>query len=231
MNPVPEHIAIIMDGNGRWANKHDLPRIDGHKKGVEIVDDVVEACLDLGVKYLTLYAFSDENWGRPQEEVDSLMVLLAMYVRAKCEKMVSKGIKFGTIGDIKKLPDDALNEIIRVKKETENGERLNLILALSYGAHSEIVRACNRAIQNGTKNITESDINAGLDSCGMPNPDLLIRTSGELRISNFMLWQIAYTELYFTKILWPDFNRKELFKAVNNYRRRDRRFGRVSERG
>lgn len=229
MNPVPQHIAIIMDGNGRWAKQRGLSRLDGHRAGSERVEEVVEACKDLGVKYLTLYAFSDENWMRPEQEVSALMELLSFYIKSKCEKMVSRGVRFRTIGDVSKLPPTVLNDINEVMERTKHCSDINMILALSYGSHAEIARACNKLINEGKQKITPEDIESRLDTADMPPPDLLIRTSGECRISNFLLWQIAYAELYFTDVPWPDFTGEELVKAVDDYKKRERRFGRVKE--
>lgn len=231
MNPIPKHIAIIMDGNGRWARNNGLPRAEGHRKGTEAAEKIVEACRDLGVKHLTLYAFSEENWRRPAEEVSSLMRLLAYFVKAKCEKMLANGIRFKTIGDIAKLPEDVLAEIERVKEKTSECSDMDLILALSYGSHSEISRAFNQMAREGVREINPGDIEAHLDTAGIPHPDLLIRTSGEYRLSNFMLWQLAYAELYFADVLWPEFSENDLMEAINDYRRRERRFGGVIEEG
>lgn len=227
MNDIPKHIAIIMDGNGRWAREHGLPREEGHRKGVEVVEEVVETCREIGVKYLTLYAFSSENWRRPDGEVKALMQLLSYFVRAKCEKMLASGVRLRTIGDISRLPGDVLADVNDVKEKTAGCSDMDLILALSYGSHSELARAFKRLIQEGKKEITPKDIEARLDTAGIPHPDLWIRTSGEYRLSNFLLWQLAYTELYFTSLYWPEFNKGELMKAVEDYRRRERRFGGV----
>lgn len=229
MNPIPKHIAIIMDGNGRWAKKHGLPREEGHSKGVEIVEDIVEECCSIGIKHLTLYAFSDENWGRPDTEVEALMQLLAYFVTSKCQKMLDSNIRFGTIGDIGKLPKAVLQKIEEVKEKTSKCRGMDLVLALSYGSYSEIVRAVNRLLERGVNKVTAKDIEQNLDTAGMPHPDLLIRTSGETRLSNFMLWQLAYSELYFTDLLWPEFSREELQKAIEDYRHRERRFGGIGK--
>jgi len=229
MNSIPTHIAIIMDGNGRWAKNNGLPRAEGHKKGVETVEEIVEACRDFGVKHLTLYAFSDENWNRPDSEIEALMQLLAIFVKSKCEKMLTNGIRFRTIGDIDKLPKKVLEEVLEVKEKTAKCKDMDLILALSYGSHAEIARACNRLIEEGRKEVSITDIESHLDTGNTPSPDLLIRTSGEFRLSNFMMWQLAYAELYFTDVLWPEFNKEELFKAIDDYKKRERRFGGVIE--
>lgn len=229
MNPLPSHIAIIMDGNGRWAKQKDLPREAGHRQGAQVAEAIVEACHDRGIQYLTLYSFSDENWERPIEEVIALMQLLDEFVISKREKMRSKGIRFRTIGDVSRLPSFVLDSITETIKTTAGGDKLTLTLALSYGSRAEICRAFNRCITDGLTTVTPQDIDAHLDTAGYPDPDLLIRTSGEYRISNYLLWQMAYTEMHFTKTLWPDFSATDLDAAIQDYRQRERRFGRVSE--
>jgi undecaprenyl diphosphate synthase len=229
MNPLPTHIAIIMDGNGRWAGQRDLPREAGHRQGALTAESIVEACHDRGISYLTLYAFSDENWERPAEEIVALMQLLDEFVISKRDKMRSKGIRFRAIGDISRLPKFVLESIHKTIEETSGGQRLTLTLALSYGSRAEICRAIQRCHAKGIQEITPADIDAHLDTAGYPDPDLLIRTSGEHRISNYLLWQLAYTELYFTKTLWPDFTANDLDVAIADFRGRDRRFGRISE--
>jgi undecaprenyl diphosphate synthase len=229
MNPLPTHIAIIMDGNGRWARTKGIPREEGHRRGAETAENIVEACRDMGIRYLTLYAFSEENWQRPLHEVDALMCLLQYYISAKRSKMIENDIRFRTIGDISKLPKEVVLEIERTKEETSKCNGMDLILAVSYSSDSEIVRAVNKLIAKGVKEVTAADISSHLDTAGIPNPDLLIRTSGELRLSNFLLWQCAYTEFYFTKVLWPDFTRKDLEEAIRDYMKRERRFGGVGE--
>lgn len=214
-----------MDGNGRWAKNKGLPRTEGHRRGVEVTEVIVEAAKDIGVKHLTLYAFSDENWNRPKEEITALMQLLAYFVKAKCEKMLKNKIRLKTIGDLERLPEDVKKELSDVMEKTSLGVEMDLILALSYGAQQEITRAFNRLIKEGKKAVTALDIENHLDTGGVPPPDLLIRTSGEIRLSNFMLWQLAYTELYFTDVLWPDFSAEEFRKAIEVYRGRERRFG------
>lgn len=219
-----------MDGNGRWAQGRDLPRLVGHQKGVETVDDIVMAVRELKIPYLTLYAFSDENWNRPQEEVDALMDLLGTYLFTKQEKMIQNGIRFQTIGDLSKLPVGVQQTIAETKEKTAEQKEMTLILALSYGARNEIIRAINQLIASKKKEtFTEADFEQILDTQGIPDPDLLIRTSGEYRLSNFLLWQTAYTELYFTKTMWPDFTPAELDQALEEYSKRERRFGKISE--
>jgi undecaprenyl diphosphate synthase len=228
---VPDHIAIIMDGNGRWAEQRHLPRILGHRKGVETVQTVVDACLDLGVNCLTLYAFSSENWGRPYEEVEALMGLLKTYLKKELKQLHGRGIRLMAIGELERLPDP-ISEVLReIMEKTADNDRMILNLALSYGSRDEITRTVNKLAQKVADGaldagaISEDDIESELDTSGIPDPDLLIRTSGEMRISNFLLWQIAYTELYFTEALWPDFSKEHLQKAVEEYSSRQRRFG------
>ncbi|PIR20514.1 MAG: di-trans,poly-cis-decaprenylcistransferase [Deltaproteobacteria bacterium CG11_big_fil_rev_8_21_14_0_20_47_16] len=228
MNPLPSHIAIIMDGNGRWAGQRDLPREAGHRQGAQTAEAMVEACHERGISYLTLYAFSDENWERPVEEVIALMQLLDEFVISKRDKMKKKGIRFRTIGDISRLPDFVLDSINQTISETADGNKLTLTLALSYGSRAEICRAIERCQKAGIQRITPEAIDAHLDTAGYPDPDLLIRTSGEHRISNYLLWQLAYTELYFTNTMWPEFSEADLDLAIDDYRKRDRRYGRVS---
>ena len=232
---LPRHIAIIMDGNGRWAKKKSLNRISGHIKGVNAVREVVTACRELGIKVLTLYAFSIENWRRPAEEVNALMGLLKEYLQKECEEMVQNNIRLNAIGRIEDLPLDVQTTLQETKKKTEHCDRMILNLALSYGGRSEILHAVQGMLsdlQKGKVELEEITIQRFpeyLWTHGIPDPDLLIRTSGEYRISNFLLWQIAYTELYVTETLWPDFDRKELLKAIADYQSRERRFGLTSE--
>ena len=232
---LPHHIAIIMDGNGRWAKKKFLNRISGHIKAVNAVRVVVTACRELGIKVLTLYAFSTENWRRPADEVNALMGLLKEYLQKECKEMVRNNIKLNAIGRIEDLPLDVQNTLQETMKKTEHCDGMILNLALSYGGRSEILHAVHGILsdfQEGKvkqKDITIQRFSQYLWTHGIPDPDLLIRTSGEFRISNFLLWQIAYTELYVTNTLWPDFNRKELLMAIADYQSRERRFGLTSE--
>jgi len=232
---LPRHIAIIMDGNGRWAKKKALSRISGHIKGVNAVREVVTACRELGIKVLTLYAFSIENWKRPAEEVNALMGLLKEYLQKECEEMVQNNIRLNAIGRIADLPLDVQATLQDTRKKTEHCDGMILNLALSYGGRSEILHAVQGIISDFQKGkvkpeeITVQRFSQYLWTRGLPDPDLLIRTSGEFRISNFLLWQIAYTELYVTDTLWPDFDRKELSKAIADYQSRERRFGLTSE--
>ena len=228
LSSVPQHIAIIMDGNGRWAEKHSLPRIEGHREGANTSEKIIDACLEFGVRYLTLYAFSAENWDRPDEEVADLMQLLKLYVSSKCPQMIEKGIKFTTIGEIDKLPQDVEQVIQTTKTATAHGKNLTLIMALSYGSKQEICRAVNKLTAQQTSQITPDMLGNALNTNSTPDPDLLIRTSGEYRISNFLLWELAYAEFYFTDKLWPDFSKAELKLALDTYAKRERRFGLTS---
>ncbi len=232
---LPLHIAIIMDGNGRWAKKKNLNRISGHIKGVDAVREIVTACRQLGIKVLTLYAFSVENWRRPKEEVTALMTLLKEYLMKETEEMIQNNIRLSAIGRLEDLPLDVQNTLQETRKKTEHCDGMILNLALSYGGRSEIlyaVRGILSDFQKGKIKLEEINVHRlsqYLWTQGLPDPDLLIRTSGEFRISNFLLWQIAYTELYVTETLWPDFDRKELLKAIADYQSRERRFGLTSE--
>ena len=232
---LPRHIAIIMDGNGRWAKKKLLNRISGHVKGVNAVREVVTACRELGIKVLTLYAFSIENWKRPAEEVHALMELLKEYLQKECPEMVQNNIRLNAIGRMEDLPPDVRTTLQETKKRTQHCDGMILNLALSYGGRSEILHAVQGIasdLQKGEikpEEITIQRFSQYLWTRGIPDPDLLIRTSGEFRISNFLLWQIAYTELYVTETLWPDFDRKELERAIADYQSRERRFGLTSE--
>lgn len=228
---MPKHVAIIMDGNGRWAEKRGLSRIEGHKRGVERVDEIVEEASRIGIKYLTLFAFSTENWKRPEYEVSFLMDLLKLYLETKKEKMLKNNIRFNVMGRIDGLPADVREKIEEVLEATKECDGLVLTLALNYGGRAEIVDAVRKLIKrlsdNGLKpeEVDEEIFSRFLYCPWLPEPDLLIRTSGEQRISNFMLWQLAYTELYFTPVLWPDFTREEFLRAIEDYKRRERRFG------
>lgn len=235
MDKIPNHVAIIMDGNGRWAKKRGLPRNFGHKQGSAAVRKVCEAAYDQGVKYLTIYAFSTENWSRPKDEVDALMNILRNYLKDAIKESTENNMRVRIIGDKTALAPDLQESIDKLEKVSANNTGLNFQIALNYGGRNEIVRAVNRAIRNselssdGAKELTEADICAALDTAEIPDPDLLIRTSGEQRLSNFLLWQLAYAEFYFTDTLWPDFDAKELKKALEYYAGRDRRFGGIKE--
>jgi undecaprenyl diphosphate synthase len=232
---LPKHIAIIMDGNGRWAKKKSLNRISGHVRGVDAVREVVTACRELGIKILTLYAFSIENWKRPKEEVNALMGLLRDYLLKERGEMIQNGIRLSAIGRLEDLPRDVQETLNETMRLTQDCDGMVLNLALSYGGRSEILHAVQRLLSDlRKKKIKPEEINQErfsqyLWTGGLSDPDLLIRTSGEFRISNFLLWQIAYTELYVTETLWPDFDRSELLKAIADYQSRERRFGLTSE--
>jgi undecaprenyl diphosphate synthase len=232
---LPKHVAIIMDGNGRWAKQQGLLRALGHESGTKSVKTTIEACAKLGIEFLTLYAFSTENWNRPKLEVETLMKLLIRSLKKELSTLQENNIKLNAIGNLEKLPKSAQKELQDVIYKTKNNTRLTLTLALSYGAREEIVNAV-RNISNKVKNniisldsIDDSIINEHLYTQNLPDVDLLIRTSGEHRISNFLLWQIAYAELYFTEILWPDFKEQDLYEAIVSYQKRERRFGKTSE--
>jgi undecaprenyl diphosphate synthase len=232
---LPEHIAIIMDGNGRWAKKKGNMRIFGHKNGVNGVREVSEGCAELGIKYLTLYAFSTENWNRPKMEITALMELLVNTINSETSTLIKNNIRLQIIGELDDLPKKTQAKLKEAIKKTENNTGLTLILALSYSSKTEIIKAvkniAEKCINNDMKleDINEDLFENFLYTKDIPNPDLLIRTSGEQRISNFLLWQIAYTELYFTDVLWPDYNKEELYKAIYDYQSRERRYGLTSE--
>jgi len=232
---LPRHVACIMDGNGRWAQGKDRERYVGHREGVESVRDVTEACAEVGVSYLTLYTFSTENWYRPQPEVDALMELLIHTVRAEKETLMKNDVRLQTIGDLSDLPSKCQTALQETKDDTAGNERMTLTLALSYSGRWEImnaVRAIAQRVKDGDlepDQIDEALFVQYLDTAGMPDPDLLIRTGGEYRLSNFLLWQSAYTELFITEEYWPDFRRKQLYDAIRSFQDRDRRFGRVQQ--
>ena len=234
-NNIPKHIAIIMDGNGRWAKVHSLPRIAGHKEGIVSVRAITKICGDIGVKHLSLYTFSSENWRRPKNEVKALMRLLLLTIRREIKGLNKNNVRLTTIGNMGDLPDDARKGMEEGLKITEKNSGLNLILALSYGGRQEIlkmVQSIARKALNGEiepEKISEDNIVNELDTAKIPDPELLIRTGGELRISNFLLWQIAYSEIYVTDIYWPEFREKELLDAVAEFQARERRFGHISE--
>ena len=234
-NNIPKHIAIIMDGNGRWAKEHSLPRIAGHKEGIDSVRAITKKCGDIGVKHLSLYTFSSENWSRPRKEVKALMGLLLLTIRREIKDLNKNNVRLTTIGNMEDLPDDARKGMEKGLKITEHNSGLNLILALSYGGRQEIlkmVQSIARKAVNGEikpDKLSESDIVNELDTANIPDPDLLIRTGGDQRISNFLLWQIAYSEIYVTDTYWPEFKEKELLDAVADFQDRERRFGHISE--
>lgn len=232
---LPQHIAIIMDGNGRWAEKRFLGRINGHKKGIEVVRDIIEFCREIGIGHLTLYTFSKENWNRPQAEVGALMELLERHLRNEFLKLVKNGIRFRAIGNIWELPAKVQKIVKEVEDKTADNTGMVLNIALSYGGRAEIVEAAKAVAgmaQKGeikVEDITEDFFAKHLYTNGSPDPDLLIRTSGEFRISNFLLWQVAYTEIYVTDVLWPDFKRQHLIEAILDFQNRERRFGLTAE--
>lgn len=232
-NRVPKHIAIIMDGNGRWAGMRKLPRVAGHRAGIESVQDVVESAARLGVEVLTLYAFSIENWKRPPKEVKTLMTLLKEYIRRELDTVKKNNIRFQAIGRIQELEESVRKELQRAMNDTKENTGMLLNVALNYSGRAELVDTFNRLLhefkQNGHTPIDEEVISRFLYTSGIPDPDLLIRTSGEMRISNFLLWQIAYSEIYITPTYWPDFRRKHLLEAILEYQRRDRRYGAIKK--
>ena len=230
---IPQHIAIIMDGNGRWAQKKGNIRLHGHKAGVESVRDITESCAQLGVKYLTLYAFSTENWNRPSAEVNGLMKLLVQALRDEADRLIRNDIRLVTIGQIERLPVKCQTQLQEVKDLTESKERMQLCLALSYSGRWDITEAVRHIAEDVVAGkvvpdeINDHLISSYLSTARIPDPDLIIRTSGEFRISNFLLWQLAYSELYITETYWPDFRRDELYQAITSFQKRDRRFGKV----
>ena len=234
-NNIPEHIAVIMDGNGRWAKQQGAKRIFGHQSAIKSVRDVTEGCAELGVKYLTLYAFSTENWNRPKYEVNALMQLLIGTISKETETLIKNDIKLITIGNTDDLPKKCQKELDEAMQITKNHSKMTLILALSYSGKSEIIKAVksiSEKVKNNDlniENINDEIISANLYTAGIPDPSLMIRTSGEMRLSNFLLWQLAYAEFYFTDVLWPDFRREHLNEAISTYQNRERRYGKTSE--
>lgn len=232
---VPQHVAIILDGNGRWAKSKGMPRNYGHAQGSKNVERICEEAWRLGIKYLTVYAFSTENWNRPQDEVDALMNLLRRYMKTCLATAAKNDMKVRVIGDITRLDEDIRSRILELEEATKNNGGLNFQIAINYGSRDELVRGIRRLARDCVDNkqdpaeITEAVIERYLDTHGIPDPDLLIRTSGEQRLSNFLLWQLAYTEFYFTDVHWPAFTKEELIKAIEQYNKRDRRFGGVKE--
>ena len=232
---IPQHVAIIMDGNGRWAKRQGLARMFGHRQGVETVHRITEAAAELGISYMTLYAFSTENWNRPKEEVDALMALLVDTIAKETPTLMKNNIRLQTIGDLSRLPQITRERFVACIEETSVNTGLTLVIALSYSARWELIQAARKiatAVKEGNllvEDINEEIISGSLTTSDMPDPDLLIRTSGELRISNFLLWQLAYSELYFTNCLWPEFTTEEFYRAIVDYQSRERRFGKTSE--
>ena len=232
---LPHHIAIIMDGNGRWARNNGRTRVHGHRNGVKAVRAVSEACAELGVSFLTLYAFSTENWSRPKAEINALMTLLIGTIRSEIKTLHKNNIRLNAIGDLEALPRRCKRELLSAIEDTRHHDRMTLTLALSYSARWELttaMRAMAERVKAGeldAQKIDEHTVESFLNTAGIPDPELLVRTSGEHRISNFLLWQIAYTELYFTDTLWPDFTKDDLYAAIIDYQKRERRFGKISE--
>jgi undecaprenyl diphosphate synthase len=232
---LPKHIAIIMDGNGRWARKRSLNRITGHQKGMESVRETVKNCRELGIQVLTLYAFSIENWNRPKTEINALMRLLKRYVRSEINDLHKNNIRIQSIGNLESLPADVQKVVIEAINKTKNNGGMILNIALSYGGRDEILHAVAKLVQKAINNgfdpatLSEETFSRELYTAGLPDPDLLIRTSGEMRISNFLLWQMAYTEIYVTDVLWPDFRKDDLYQALLDYQKRQRRFGLTGE--
>lgn len=224
---LPRHVAVIMDGNGRWAKKRGLPRLWGHRMGTKSVREIVETAGQLGIEVLTLYAFSTENWVRPKGEVSGLMRLLKGTLKREEEHLDKNNVRLQTIGDINKLPEDVQEQLKKTKQALSKNTGLTLILALNYGGRHDIVQAVNKAVHEGHKIITEQMIASHLSTSTYPDPDLMIRTSGEHRVSNFLLWQIAYSELHVTPVLWPDFRKNHFYQAIVDFQARDRRFGGV----
>jgi undecaprenyl diphosphate synthase len=222
---LPQHIAVIMDGNGRWARQRHLPRVFGHRAGITSVREIVRACGDLGIRALTLYAFSAENWSRPSTEVQALMRLLEDYLQRELPELQKNSVQLRAIGRLQALPAGARQKLDMVIAATAKNKGLVLTLALNYGGRQEIVDACNRALKQNRKQVDEDSFSRLLDTRDLPEPDLLIRTSGEMRISNFLLWQLAYTEMHITEIAWPEFRRPHLYRAILDFQRRERRFG------
>lgn len=232
---IPRHLAVIMDGNGRWAKKRFLPRINGHRKGIDVARDTVTACREIGIRYLTLYTFSMENWKRPASEVKMLMGLLENHLRNEAKTLMKNNIRFKAIGKLGDLPPVVRRVIDGLEEKTDGNDGMTLHLALSYSSREEIVNAAKdlaRRVQTGelsVDDITEEAFSGSLYTVGTPDPDLLIRTSGETRISNFLLWQLAYSEIYITDVLWPDFTRETLYAALRDFQTRERRFGQTGE--
>jgi undecaprenyl diphosphate synthase len=232
---LPSHIAIIMDGNGRWAKKRGLPRAEGHRAGIKSVRDTVEACGEMGIQILTLYTFSTENWNRPKDEVSALMKLLLRTLQMEIRELLENNVRLQAIGDLPSLPDMIRNQLVRGIEDTQGNTGLILNLAINYGGREEILSAVRWIAEKVLAGEIPPDridalmFQKHLYTAGMPDPDLLIRTSGEMRISNFLLWQLAYTEIVITDVLWPDFRRDSLYRAIEDYQKRERRFGKISE--
>lgn len=234
-NRLPRHIAVIMDGNGRWAKGQGKVRVFGHEQGVLSVKDIVEGCVEVGIEYLTLYAFSTENWSRPQDEVDALMQILISTINKETETLNKNNIKLNAIGNLESLPQQCIDDLKEAMEKTAHNNSCTLTLALSYSAKWEIIEATKKialAVKNNEIDLNDIDealFSSRLTTIDIPDPELMIRTSGEHRISNYLLWQMAYTEFYFTDVLWPDFRREDLFEAIVDFQKRERRFGKISE--
>ncbi len=231
LEKIPSHVAIIMDGNGRWAAARGLPRLEGHRAGTENLRRVIRACVEFNVKYLTIYAFSTENWGRPQEEVDGLMMILENVIDKELDELNQEGVQLHHIGRLERLNPRLQEKVLRSIEITKNNKKLILCIAWNYGGRDEIICAFQRMMADGVEpnEIDDELVHQYLFTAGIPDPDLIVRTSGEMRTSNFLIWQAAYAEWYVTPTLWPDFNREEFYKALVSYSKRDRRFGRLSE--
>lgn len=229
MKKIPEHIGIIMDGNGRWAKKRFMPRQFGHKAGAEAVRNIVKRCSELGVKYLTLYAFSTENWSRPQDEVSALMGLIVTYLKGEIKELHKEGVVIRTIGDISGLPEKPKKELEKAYETTKDNTGLVLTLAINYGFRADLIQAVNKIIESGEKDIDDKKLRSYMYTSFLPDIDLLIRTSGEQRLSNFMMYEASYSELYFCDTLWPEFKADDLDKAIIEYQHRDRRFGGLAD--
>ena len=234
-NNIPQHIAVIMDGNGRWAKQKGAMRIFGHRNAIQAVREAIEGSGELGVKYLTLFSFSTENWSRPKEEVEALMDLLVQTIVAETGLMMKKNVRLNAIGDLESLPKSTYDKLVEVMQQTSANTGLTVNLALSYSGQWELTKAAQRIAQKVSEGklspgeITQQTLADHLDTAGIPDPELMIRTSGEYRISNFLLWQLAYSELYFSDVLWPDFRKEHLFAAIEDYQKRERRFGKTGE--
>ena len=222
---MPQHIAIIMDGNGRWAIRRGLSRNLGHKAGMDAIKRAIDSCIKFGIKYCTFFAFSTENWKRSKEEIDGIFSLVRDYLRSNANYFVEKQIKVESIGVLEPFPQDLIQSLEELKQKTKQFNRLTVVFALNYGGRDDLVRACNKLISQGKEHVTAEDIAASLDTKSFPDPDFVIRTSGEQRLSNFMLYQMAYSELYFPKIYWPAFNEKHFKKAIKKFQKRERRYG------
>jgi len=226
---IPQHIAIIMDGNGRWAEQRGLPRVAGHREGAASLRAVLRACAELGVKYLTVYAFSTENWSRPQEEVDFLMNLFSQTIDREIEELIKNGVRLNFLGRLEKFSESLRKKMYEAMEKTKGNDRITLNVMVNYGGRAEIVDAFNQMLKEGRKEVDEETLKQYLYTKDIPDPDLLIRTANEMRVSNFLLWQIAYSELYVTPVLWPDFRKEQLLAAIEDYQKRVRKFGKTAE--